>query len=424
MSDNERSGSNEDANERAYPEFTGTVESPSLNAEVSIRVAEDRLHIESAFDDLVVMYADIEAFVFQNHTVRLTVNEDRIVLSKMGREGEWLFQALEEAYNAKVTDALHVRGRHLAQASGSFRYGDSAGQGRFCLFEDCLMILPPNRMARRLPFLFMRALKREDHTLIITMDDGQEYQLAQMGSDLDVLERGINAGVRSCHAMNVRHIEQLDPTLSAALSARAARDWPEGVAVPYSKIEKNYPSLVRSIEKKVRASRMGETLPVLQKTCDGSRLSLGCKGLTESEAEALKAAIQGDSSEEEPSELSPEQEDALRWIFWLAIPSKEGQRVVVEFAFPGEPAATYVFRTARDFDSFLAVLNRALEAGQLQRENILLPSDKLSQDRYADERILIDRTPELQEIRKALAGRAIHRSGEGWKNSVLKLLEM
>lgn len=193
-------------------------------------------------------------------------------------------------------------------------------------------------------------------------------------------------------------------------------------------MRQDHPTLAEALEKKVLNSKMRETYPVLQEIGDSSQMSVGCMRLPETEVEALKESLDAAGSGEmdgdtDPVEMTPEQEDALRCIVWLTLPARSGQGIIVEFALPQEAAATYVFRSARRFDSFLSILNRALEAGEMQRETILLPEEKLQQDKHADERILIDRTPAMQELRRSFVGRAIHRSVDSWKNSVLKLLE-
>lgn len=414
--------------DQKHPEFNGVAESDSLNGEVKITVEDDLLRASTLFDDRVILYADIEAFVFQNYTVRVTTNEERITFSKMGQTSEWFYQELEEAYHRKVQGALHARGTCLAEAKGNFSYGDIRGQAKIRVFNDCLMLLPANREGRRLPFVFMKDLQSKNYTLTITMDDGEEYLFTQLGHDLDNLERAIKTGIGDLQVSNTQFIEELDPQSGATLATRAARQYPEGLAANLEDMRQDHPTLAEALEKKVLNSRMRETYPVLQEIGDSSQMSVGCMRLPETEVETLKESLDAAGSGEmdgdtDPVEMTPEQEDALRWIVWLALPARSGQGIIVEFALPQEAAATYVFRSARRFDSFLSILNRALEAGEMQRETILLPEEKLQQDKHADERILIDRTPAMQELRRSFVGRAIHRSIDSWKNSVLKLLE-
>lgn len=77
------------------------------------------------------------------------------------------------------------------------------------------------------------------------------------------------------------------------------------------------------------------------------------------------------------AELTPEQEDALHWIVFAALPSKDGRLAVVEFAFPNEEAATYLFRMEEPWEAFLTLLNRALEATGLRREILSLRQERL-----------------------------------------------
>jgi hypothetical protein len=106
----------------------------------------------------------------------------------------------------------------------------------------------------------------------------------------------------------------------------------------------------------------------------------------------------------------------------VAILAKNGRKVIAEFAFPNEQTATYIFHMNTSFDQLLAILNRGLEATSMQREIISLPADQLWNDSHANDRMALDRTQSVQVLRKLYAGRAIHRSPESWKKSLVELI--
>ena len=62
------------------------------------------------------------------------------------------------------------------------------------------------------------------------------------------------------------------------------------------------------------------------------------------------------------------------------------------------------------YERFLVTLNRAFEASGFQREMLFLTDEQLEHPDRELDRILMERTPSLQILRKQFAGRVIHRS--------------
>jgi DNA-directed RNA polymerase subunit N (RpoN/RPB10) len=92
--------------------------------------------------------------------------------------------------------------------------------------------------------------------------------------------------------------------------------------------------------------------------------------------------------------------------------------VIVEFCFPQEDAATYLFSFDHTYESMLMLLNRGLEATKLGREVFSLSEQQLNSAAYADARMLVVRTPALQSLRRQYIGRVIHHSLSSWQKGV------
>ena len=140
-----------------------------------------------------------------------------------------------------------------------------------------------------------------------------------------------------------------------------------------------------------------------------------------------EAEAAGSDGAEASVELTPEQEEALRWMVWTAVPSKDGKVAVIEAAFPNEEVATYVYRNPDSWETFLPVLNRAMEAIDFDRELILLPEEKFDgsvgfgaelTEGFADKKMLIKRTPSLGVLRRCFDGRIVHRSLASWEKGL------
>ncbi len=107
------------------------------------------------------------------------------------------------------------------------------------------------------------------------------------------------------------------------------------------------------------------------------------------------------------------------YLLWLIAPSPDGNHAAVEFA--EADAATFVYKTNGDFDSFAKSLNRALEAISFKREVIRLSDSELLKPENADYLMADERTAALRYIRKHFTGRIIHSSAEAWKRKLLEL---
>ena len=270
------------------------------------------------------------------------------------------------------------------------------------------------------------ALIRRDHSGISLTENGEALlpAIRDYLSATAKLENQIAAHIRAARERGTAFIKKLDDSLGFSGNAQAARLLPEGVAVPLKTLAAAHPSLAAAVERKIQNSKMGETVPELRRLCDGSRLAAGILSLPEEESEALRETLfsSAGADGDEMAELTPEQEDALRWIVFAALPSKDGRLAVVEFAFPNEEAATYLFRMEEPWEAFLTLLNRALEATGLRREILSLPEERLHDEANADTRMAVIRTPAVRSLRARFTGRVIHRGLDAWRSGLIKQL--
>lgn len=155
-------------------------------------------------------------------------------------------------------------------------------------------------------------------------------------------------------------------------------------------------------------------------------MAIGIKAMPENEFEILKQKVIEEQTDDDPDGqgLSAEQEDSLRWIIWLSTLAKGVNNVVVEFCFLDQDAATYIFNFDGSYEAFLMQLNRGLEAVQLGREVFSLGNQQLQSAEYAETRVLIDRTPAIQLLRRQYVGRVIHRSLANWQKNIESYLEI
>jgi hypothetical protein len=422
-------------------DYRGTVSSAGLSGEAKLLIYTDGLTLDGLFDRVSVAYADINSIAQDNHAIRVETSGGTIVISQLGQTCDWFYRDLTEAFNKKVLSAFHVTGEPVLETKGQYAYGVLQGEATISVFPDCLCILSPNLRARRVPFALVNGVKKENYRLTITLSADEVYTFSMLGTDLDPLERAITDQIRKLRDNDAAFARKLIPSLGFSDIAKAGSLLREGMVVQL----KQLPAvLAKALDNKARNSKMGPEYEQLKTICDHERLAVGIKSVPDEEIETLKQAFieklgvnAGESVQSNAEtgseaktnvvvdgavELTPEQEDALRWIVWAAIPSMDGRTAVVEFSIPGEDTATYLFRADPEWDRFLMLLNRGIEATRMRRELFSLPDEALMEEANSEQRMLKMRTPVVQELRKRFIGRVIHRSEKSWKKSLINKL--
>lgn len=402
--------------------FEGIISSPEIEGEAKFAVDSDGLIIDAVQKRIAIAYADIDSVVFENYSVQVNANGKAYAFSQMGQECEWFCNALKSAYNTKVLESLYVLESPLLESEGQYFYDGIHGKADIKVFSDCICILPPNMNARRIPFVFISDIKKGDYSLKLTLNNGECYSFSMLGFDFEPFDRIFNAHIRKQKESNLEFIKTLMPSLGLAESTTASETLSEGIAVKLKNLPQN---LIKTLESKALNSKMSAEYSLLKEICDESSLAVGISLVSDEEWEANKQALLEKlfESGSERTELTEKEEDSVRWIIWAATPSKDGKMAVVEFAFPNESAATYLFSLNSEWETFLISLNHAMEASKLHREVFSISDNAIKAEATQAQRILIMRTPAIQQLRKRFLGRVIHRSLESWKKSLLDKLE-
>lgn len=413
------------------PRYDGYVESTYLSCDGTLIIDADGLLIDTVFEQDVVAYADVEEISLQGYDVRIRTARDDVTASKMGEKSEWFYRELTDAYNKKVLKALHVEGAPVYETQGEYRITENGrtiqGTAKLHVFEDCLCILPPNKDARRIPFVFINGLKQENFTVALTLVSGESCAFSKLGYDTDGFEKRIAAGIRAMREKAAAAAQELDGTLGISQAAQAAKLMPVGIAAPVETLRSTLLSFLAAIEAKIQESRIAETYSLLGGLGDASRLQIGMKPVPVKEdtlsppAVGLSPAEGMEAGGAEPAEREQKPPPP---ILWVIAPGKDLRFAAVELALPDEEAAaTYVYRTDGGWDGFLPVLNRALEASDFRREVISRSDEELNEARHENDRMLLERTPALRLLRERFAGRVIHASAESWKKGIMRYME-
>jgi hypothetical protein len=339
------------------------------------------------------------------------------------------------------------------------------------VYGDCVVTLPPDLGARRVPLAFATGFRDEDYTVTIDVADGSSYAFSKLGYDTAPFSKAVQEGIKALREQTIEQIKEIDPKITPQQSAKVARLMPLGAAAPMGAVRAVAPTLADALEERLAGSRAAETYPAFKELCDPDEICVGFRkadsGSRETGASLSGATdllqggdagdmLQGIMSSDgaggvgdsltnvSPGGAIP---DAAResgdpestpdpYMLWLIAPIAPGV-CAVEFAGGDDAAAaTFVYRygdaaatpadaadapsaTAAAWDAFRLRLNMALEAIDFKREVIRLTDEELRAPEHELCRMASARNEALRAVRAHFAGRAIHRGMESWKKQLL-----
>lgn len=468
------------------PEFQGFVECRLFSGEAKIKVNGEGLYFGGLFDQLFVPYGEVRAFAQQEYAVEIEGAGGVVKVSRLGIACQWFYDAFYRAFNKKVLSSLLVKGGSgFEAAAGCYqafeaRRETAEGRAAIRLYEECLCILPPGDMARRIPLSFVHVMEKEDYSLALTLLTGEKYVLSRLGLEMAPLAHKITHNLQALREKSLKGIRELDGALSSMQEAAAAKLMPDGVQACAKALEDCSPSLVSALEEAGPQGRIAESFPVLVKLCGTKGVFLGRKAQPKAQASgepagglagepggrgipgqgpgsglpledggaALGAAPQGgETAEEPPAEGldffgAPAAGGALvggeaqsggnrdggsavgaeaspQPLVWITAVSRDGRTAALELDLPGnEAAATYIFRVKGDPKTFALLINRGMEAADFHRDLVTLSEEELAEPAHLDSAMLIRRTPALGLLRECFLKRIIHASPESWRREI------
>lgn len=189
--------------------FSCNVKLDKINEEAEVSVTPESLDIRTSGGVSRLDYADLKDFRLINYHMFLDKAEGQIEVSMLGLNTEGFFEKLWEAYDQRTLEALFVRGGCLYKTEGDYSYkeDDTAAQSkaRILLYPDCMVILPHDSRARRVPLCFAYEPVKEGFTITVKLDTGETYSVSRLGKDTDpffeMLSKTRNEVVRSRNAL-------------------------------------------------------------------------------------------------------------------------------------------------------------------------------------------------------------------------------
>jgi hypothetical protein len=382
-------------------EYTAQVESERIRGEAKLTLEDDGILLSALFDAHYLAYADINAFEIRNYTIHIAAETGTFTFMGLGSLCGAFFDALYAAYNKKVRKALFADGVPLFHTQGpySYREDEKAAQGTALIevYENCILILPPDDGGRRIPLCFTCGLDQADFGLTLVQDTGERYTFHRLGHDAGAFTECIEKRLHILRENAMNAVREIDGTLHGHQISAIAKIMPEGAAAPMHRLYAIAPSFIKALESKISESRVAGEYQIFKENFDPMEICAG-----------MKSHRSGEGTEN---------------ILWLMVPGKNFSMAAVEFAAGEETAAaTFLYKIDGDWEKVWRKLNHAMEAVRFRREVIRLTDEELQQAAYADYAMAARRNGALQFIRRHFAGRVIHSSPRQWKQALLSYM--
>ena len=407
--------------EKAEIEYKALTASPNINGETKLVITDKSLIVKTTFDLEEIPFVEINALLLDDYIVTVKADNGDYVFSKLGNWCQPFYDVLCEEYNKAVLRSLFVKGEPIVTAKGDYFYNEAdrsaGGSAPVYVYENCVVVLPTNLGARRVPLCFTCEMVKGDFELTLRLDTGEDYTWSKLGYDTAPFSEAVEKQISALREKSFAAIRELDPSMSAAQGSQLVKIIPQGAAAAIGLLGGIAPSFVAALEAKIENTRAAETYSFFKEMCDPAKILIGFRkneAAVEEAAEEPTAAEPTAVTDEAETEAEAEAPDP--YLLWLIAPSPDGQYAAVEFA--EKNAATFVYKTDGDFDGFSRQLSRALEAIDFKREVIRLPDAELRIPENADYFMAAKRTAALRFIRAGFIGRVIHSSPEAWKRKL------
>jgi hypothetical protein len=399
-------------------EYTAQAASPAVRGEVTLTIGENALTVTALFDTVEIPFVSVDAILLENYVVTVRAESGDYHFSRMGQWAQAFYDALCEEYGKAVLGALFVEGSPLLTASGDYRYAENtaavSGFAPVRVFENCVVTLPPDVSARRVPLCFVSNMETGNYELTLTLDTGERYTYAKLGYETAPFAAAVEKQIRALREKALSAVREIDPSLTAPQAAQLAKVLRLGAAASMGTLRAIAPTFVAALEKKLSETRAAEYYAAFKQLCDPAQIYVGFRK-NDSEID-LSAVLDGvleasSSADGEEAQTPPDP-----YLLWLIAPSPDGQFAAVEFA--EADSATFVYKTGGDFAAFAGRLNRALEAIDWKREVIRMSDAELRKPDNAAYFMAAKRTASLQFVRANFVGRLIHTNPEAWKRKL------
>lgn len=168
-------------------QYSGIASFPSISGEVNVHVGSEGLSLQSTHNQVVLDYSQLRRFELRGFRFLFETADGQAELTQMGRDTDGFYEELWRAYAERTSKALFVEDPPVMEAEGEYSYSDDGGtakgEARIRLHPTCVVILPRDEGARRIPLCFVSELSISGYTIHIKLDTNETYELIRLGRD-------------------------------------------------------------------------------------------------------------------------------------------------------------------------------------------------------------------------------------------------
>lgn len=167
--------------------YHGVASFPLISGEASVQVGLEGISLRTPQGQTFLDYSQLRSFELRSFQFFFETSDGKASLTRMGRDIDGFYEELWDAYAERTRESLFVEEAAVMEASGEYSYaddgGEAKGEAKVRLFPTCVLILPRDNRARRIPLCFVDELSIHGYTINIKLDTNEKYELVRLGRD-------------------------------------------------------------------------------------------------------------------------------------------------------------------------------------------------------------------------------------------------
>ncbi len=403
---------------------------------------------------------DIDVFAPGDCVLDLTFyTGQHLRLQQFAKAFDNLVHDLLDAYRARLVKCLLLDDLdEVCRFTGIVEYRSPArtfcGPSEIRLYQSNLAFLPVNATGLQWRLVDVDAVQFDPDAYAAVLRSGDELvKVTKLAKRTDEFRQRVEAAMEQVGERSARVLHDLFPSLAPDRFAELATVMKEGHAASLAALEAIDSNTAKAVVSNVVDAKLRPYFDHLARLAGEAGTFTGFKMIRPEDTgppgdadqdgeagtladeraaaeEAADAAIAADESgkDGEGSEAQP----VLHWFFFRIAPPASKEPLFAWEATSRSGRATYLFRESvlsaamggsAGAETAAERLARGLAFVNFHREPVYLPDDRLQlEPKYRRYAIAARRLPELADLRKAFAGRAIHVTPETWRQQLDKVL--
>ena len=384
---------------------------------------------------------DIDGFEAGDGEVRLGLYSGQtLVLRRFGKALRDLARELLDAYRGRLVQCLLVSDLdEVARFNGRVQLQSPsracAGAAEVRLYESNLAVLPDAAAGFQWRLADLTAVEFDEASYAVVIScGGERLTVGHLAKRTGELADRVRSRLAALSERTARTLHALFPFLEPGQFRQAAGLLRDGACAPMTKLDAVHASIRQVLIDKVVDVDLKPYVKALAERASSQEWHAGLKLIRHggAESDGSSEPAEGDEAAE-PAARDPaifEAGDGLEVLYWFFFPLAAGTGGASHVAWEAtsrEGRATYLFRLqpGASVEQATAAINRGLVALNFRREPVYLDARTLESElRYRHFAIAQRKVPDMGRVRRAFAGRAMHRTPASWAKQIDAMLAL